>query len=346
VSVAALVAAAGADAADPKFKSPEDALRQGIGAFHGGYYEIALPALEAAAASNLFLGQYYLARLYADNSGAHTDHAKAYVLFQQISNEHTDADPDDDSRAPYVARSLTALARYVRQGLPEIGLAPNPERAAEYLRFSATFFNDEEAQFELAKVLLYGETGETDVSGGMHWLSTLSQKGHAGGQAFLALELWRGKLVQRDPVRALALIAIAIENAPPADRLWIGDIYQDIFCGSGASTRKQVTGMVADWRDRYGRKPDTRDRSGLGQLAADPVRLCRNGEPVAVFEAPHGKEIAAPSLAPVPQGLGAAPGFLQGGAAGTLRGLAMPGPDGLATGAAPREAPVSSPQER
>lgn len=333
-----------ASAAEPKFKSPEDALRQGIGAFVGGYYEIAHPALEAAAAANMFLGQYYLARLYADNSGSHTDHAKAYMLYQRISDEHIDADPDDDSRAPFVAKSLTALAGYVRSGLAELGLKPNPDRAAEYLRYSATFFNDEDAQFELAKIYLYGGPGEIDIPQAKHWLSRLSQKGHAGGQAILALEQWRGKVLPHDPVRALSLIAIALENAPPADRVWIEDIYQNIYCGTGASTRKQATGLVADWRDRYGRKPVVRDRSGLGVLSADAVRTCENGETVVPVDGGRVEAATGPVGGAIggklPPPLSDPQPFLKGGAAGA----GGPGASGLRDVSTPT--PADNPQER
>ncbi|MEI9901346.1 MAG: hypothetical protein WDN31_15730 [Hyphomicrobium sp.] len=44
--------------------------------------------------------------------------------------------------------------------------------------------------------------------------------------------------------------------------------------------RKQATGIVADWRTRYGRKPDTRDDIGLGSLTVQAPRTCGNGEPV------------------------------------------------------------------
>jgi exopolysaccharide production negative regulator len=108
----------------------------------------------------------------------------------------------------------------------------------------------------------------------------LSQKGHPGAQAFLADLLWRGKYMKADPVRALALISVAVANAPPYERVWIEDIYQNIYCGTGQGIRKQATGLVADWRTRYGRKPDTSDRSGLGPLDAQAIRTCRNGESV------------------------------------------------------------------
>ena len=86
--------------------------------------------------------------------------------------------------------------------------------------------------------------------------------------------------MKADPVRALALISVAVANAPPYERVWIEDIYQNIYCGAAQGIRKQATGLVADWRTRYGRKPDLRDRTGLGILNTQAVRTCENGEPV------------------------------------------------------------------
>ena len=219
VAAGLLLAAAHADAAGIKFRSADDALDQGLSAYNGGYYELAIPALEFAAASNHFLAQYYLALIFADNATAHTDHAKAYILFQRIANEHAEADPEDDQRAKYVAKALTVLAGYLQRGLPEIGLKADAHRAAEYLNHAAVFFNHPDAQFELAKLHLASDENASDIAQAKHWLSRLSQSGHAGAQAFLADLLWRGKFMERDGVRALALIAVAVENAPPADRV-------------------------------------------------------------------------------------------------------------------------------
>ncbi len=317
--------AAIAVAGSTPFRSAQEALKQGISAYNGGYYEIAIPALEFAAAQDEFMAEYYLARIYADNSGSHTDHAKAYMLFQRIADEHIDADPDEDPRAPYVGKSLTALAGYVRVGLPEIGLRPDPERAVFYLNNASTTFNDADAQFELAKLQLKGEGLETNVPLGKHWLSVLSQDGHAGAQAFLADLLWRGKYMDPDQARALALISIAVENAPPHERLWIEDIYQNIFCGAAEGTRKQATGIVAQWGNRYGRNPDKRDQTDiLGQLAGAPERTCQNGERVGPIPvngesgAPDQRgekpttEATSPRLPPLP----GAPAFSYGSASG------------------------------
>lgn len=320
---ALLLAASPVVAGTVTFKSAKEALKQGISAYSGGYYEMAIPALKYASESKEFMADYYLARIYADNSGPNTNHAAAYDLFRHIADEYADVDPDDDPRAPFVGKSLTALAGYMLRGLPEIGLKPNPEVAADYLYNASATFNDDDAQFELAKLQLKGEGVEKDLDKAKHWLATLSRKGHAGAQAFLADLLWRGLYMDADKGRALALISVAAANAPPQDRLWIDDIHQNIFCGAGEGIRTQATGIVAEWGNRYSvtRKPEVADRSGLGLLTAQPTRTCKNGEPVGAIEARP-----APGATVDPMSARPGPGFMRGGASGAgLRGIGAPG---------------------
>lgn len=316
-----------AQAAGVQFTSPHEALNQGISAFNGGYYELAIPALQNAAENNLFLGQFYLARLYADNRSPHTDHAKAYMLFQKIASDYPDADPDDPTRAPYVAYALTALAAYLRDGVSEISVKPNPKLAGEYLHHAALFFNDEDAQFELAKLQLKGEGVPSDTARGKHWLAILSQKGHAGAQAFLADLYARGMYVPKDPIRALALISVALKNAPAEDRVWIEDTYQSIYCGASTGVRQQVTGMVAEWDQRYGRKPHrNKEIAALDGLDVGPIRTCQNGEAVPLNVPEQKKSEVADGSPPAfatrkvePFVQRAPPAFMQGGATGSIR---------------------------
>jgi uncharacterized protein len=292
---AALVSSSAQAGGMVRFISPEAAFEQGMGAVKAGQLELAIPALEHAASRGILMAQYYLARIYADNANPHTDHAKAYMLYQHISDEYADIDPDADQRAPFVAKSLTALAGYVKAGVAEIGLQPNAERAAEYLHHAATFFNDPDAQFELAKIYLRGEGVPEDAKRAMHWLSVLTRKGHAGAQAFLADLYWRGKHVTQDQLRALALITVAVEHAPSHERIWIEDIHQNIFCGASEGTRQQAEVIVADWRRKYGRPKETSDVSGLGELQPRAMRTCNNGEPVLTVARESGRGTAAPN---------------------------------------------------
>lgn len=313
-------------AGEDMFASMSDALKQGIGAYQGGYYEQAIPALDWAAAKGEFMGLYYLARIYSDNTGAYTNHAKAYGLYQRIVDEYADLDPDEDDRAPLVGQSLTALAGYVRRGLPEISLKSNLDRAIEYLHNASVIFDDEDAQFELAKLQLTGEGVEENVTKAKHWLAVLTKRGHAGAQAFLADLLWRGKYTEADQPRALALIAVAVANAPANERLWIEDIYQNIYCGSGEGLRTQASGIVAGWGNRYGRKLPERERADPDGLSAAPVRTCQNGEAVAPINAApeDGAAADAPVVAAPAQPPAASRPFVYGASGAGLRDVAAP----------------------
>lgn len=303
------------------FRSPDDAMKQGISAFNGGYYELALPAFEALEPSKPQIARFYMARIYGDNEGAYTDHGKAFRLYKELADELQDVDPDDDNLAPIAAKSLTAVSMYLRDGIPSAGIEPDVDMANRDLQRAALTFNDEDAQFELAKVYLRGEGPDMTVAGyddpaskienGRHWLSRLSQAGHPGAQAFLADLMWRGKFVQKNQPAALNLIDVAVANAPPSERVWIEDIYQNIFCNAGEGVRQQATGRVAEWHNRYGRRPEMQEnRDGLGDLSVEPVRTCANGElvrPMSVIAAdakkpaPQPQMISTPAAPPQPQ---------------------------------------------
>jgi hypothetical protein len=268
---------------------------------------VAIPALEEAAARgkglNQFFAVFYLARVYSDNTGGYADHAKAYMLFQKLADENADADPDDGQRAPFVAKSLTALAGYLRRGVKEIGVRPDPERAVDYLRHAATFFNDKDAQFELAKVYLSGGASPEDVKRGMHYLSVLTEEGHPGAQALLADLLWRGRYVKKDEQRALALITVSVENAPAHERLWIEDIYQNIFCGTSQGTRSQADGFVTRWRKAFAPRHPA-DQMGLGLYDLQPQRKCENGEVLDIRRpGEQSAAVSAPAAAHPPEAL-------------------------------------------
>jgi hypothetical protein len=264
-----------------KFTSPEAAFEQGINAYRGGLYTIAQQALQYAADRGSLLGRYFLARLYADAAGPFTNHPKSYELYSGIVEQLASRiDVDDDPRARYVGKSLTALAQYVLRGIPEIGLRPNAERAASYFQEAATFFRDQDAQFELAKLYITGEGVEVNHRQATSRLSTLSQAGHAGAQAFLADLYWRAKAgLPHDERRALALITLAVENAPAHERIWIEDIYQSIFCGMSAGVRQQSEGMIASYRHRYAPQPGSEPQDALG-LTTRALRTCSDGTPL------------------------------------------------------------------
>ncbi len=291
-----------AQARDVTYKSTREAFEQGLGAYRAGYYDIAIPALEYVIAKDdpkqRFFAEFYLGRMLADNASAQTDHAKAYMFFQKIADENADIDPDDLKKAPFVAKALTAVALYVRAGLAEIALKPDEQLAVEYLRHAATFFNEPDAQFELAKMLI---PNDADRPAGLHYLQKLSKESHAGAQAVFADLMARGKYVKQDHAQALGLIKMATENATPSDRIWIEDIYQNIFCSSPKDAREKSKGLVANWRKVFSaprasiEQPMGPGRRGDGA----PTRVCSNGERLDLPQQHTGAPPSAATVAPL-----------------------------------------------
>jgi hypothetical protein len=104
--------------------------------------------------------------------------------------------------------------------------------------------------------------------------------------------------VKKDERRALALIRMAVENAPKHERIWIEDIYQNIYCGTSQGTRQQADGIVARWRKLFSHPSPAGDRMGLG-AELQPQRACSNGEVVDIGrDVPAVKEPAPAGVMP------------------------------------------------
>lgn len=274
--------AAPALAAGKPDSSPQAVFESALQSLRAGRYLAAIQGLESVASgesTDAFLAQFYLARIYADTSHSFADPGKAYLLFRRIADAYADIDPEEDKRSPFVAKAFVALSIYLRRGVPEVGLPADAERATQYVHHAATFFADEDAQFELAKAFLTGDGIEKDERRALHWFAVLSQRGHSGAQAFLADLHWHGRYLPKNAERAMVLATLAAESAPASERIWIESIYQQIFCGLSDGQRGQIGRVVEDWRQRYGRAPD-QDKT-IGAWPA-PVRVCDDGRTVVL----------------------------------------------------------------
>jgi hypothetical protein len=321
VIAAALIAWAGAahaqqaTAPSAQHAAAQVALERGLGAFRTGKHDTAIAELSAAAAagdsSARFIAEFYLARIYAADVGPATDHTKAFVLYRKLADENLAVDPLTSQRAPFVAKALIALAGYVRAGVKAIDLPPNPRRAADYLHHAAVFFGDRDAQLELARISLRADSSKDDVRRGLHYLAVLAEESHGPAQAVLAELFWHGRLVAKDPRRALALATIAVENAPQHERIWVEEGYAAIFCAASQITRVEAGVLVARWRQTFLRPDGPVARTGSFELL--PARQCASGEQVAV-SAPGASRVGVPAdvtvgalkTAPTPAGFKAA----------------------------------------
>jgi exopolysaccharide production negative regulator len=304
------------------YPSAQAAIERGLSAYQAGSRDAAIAALSEAAArgdaSVRFAAEFYLARIYAENIAAGAEQTKAFVLFRKLADENLEIDPETSKRAPFVAKALIALAGYVRAGLTDIDLAPNPSRANDYLHHAAVFFGDRDAQLELARIYLSGVASGDDVRRGLHYLAALTEEGHAPAQALLADVLWRGRHVKKDERRALALVTMAAESAPSHERVWIDDTYATIFCATPEPTREEAGRLVARWRRMFAQpsaSPDAATQGGTGARALVPERQCANGEQVALGPGARAAPVGSPA---------------QPASAGVLRpGVPAPGSSGF-----------------
>lgn len=308
------------EANEPRNVSTESAFDQGIGALKGGDYDKAIAALnnvvDKGPEKDRFFARFYLARIHSDASGTHTDHARAYQLFEQVIVTGGDVDPDDGHRAPFISKSLIALAGYLRSGLPQIDLRADPDRANDFLQDAASVYNDKDAQFELARMQLGPEASPEENKLGKHYVWVLANDGHPGAQAYLADLYWRGRFVKQDGIRALALVKLSIANAPSHDRLWIEDIYQNIFCGSTPSVRKQAEATASVWRSIFPRPPVSTEEVAAAARMPSTERFCKGGELVDLGPAVKSEGFGNPLSAPASSYVPSAPPAMQGNMTG------------------------------
>ncbi|MEL7303101.1 MAG: hypothetical protein AAGJ53_05355, partial [Pseudomonadota bacterium] len=219
---------------DIQFTSPQAAYEQGIAALKSGNYEIAVPAFRAAMAEDSMLPRYFLAQIFADNRQAYADDVAAYRLFEDIVVRYKSRIPPRSKLLSEIyAAALTATAKYKYHGLAAAGLTADPAKAIRMLRHAADFYNNLDAQFELARLQLVGAPGlAKDPRNALYRLSTLAGRKHPGAQARLAEQFYTGRYIDQDKRLALVWISFAQKNAPEHERLWIDDLYQQIYCGS------------------------------------------------------------------------------------------------------------------
>ncbi|MFM1817006.1 MAG: hypothetical protein RLZ98_3701 [Pseudomonadota bacterium] len=271
------------------YSSPKEAYEMGRRAFHRQSWDEAMRAFSFAAKGGVGLADFYRARMFADAATPFYSKPKAYFLYVDLTKELINIDPDVDARVKFAGQTLTALARFLRDGVEEIDLPPDPRRAYDFLNHAWTFFQDKDAEFEIARMRLYGEGLEQSPALALHSLSRLARSGHAGALATLADLYWRGSQgiwrgkpqVKADPVLAYMFSRLAVEGAPYSDRIWIEDTYQRIYCGASDAVRSRGGARVAGWRKRYGEvgQPTDLGQSFVG-LIQRPVRTCSDGAPV------------------------------------------------------------------
>ena len=333
----ALSSGGGIAAAD---RSPELAYRASVAAMKAHDFAGAIPDLRFAADNGVFLAQYYLARLYAVDGQPFTDHPAAFRRLRALVAANRSIDAYIDKRAPFVGDAERLLAIYYRLGLPEAGIAADAAMSKAHMEHAALRLGNTEAQFQLALIDLH--TPDL-VPRALDALDNLAEtKHHAAAAAQIALVYNEGRLHDHTPVEALAYAMFAVKLAGGDDRIWIGDIYQSLYCQASPDDRIKA-GQFTDELERSAFDVTDGDHQGaeIGRDSPRPQgvlnlgeagtqRACGNGEAVpepASLLPPldrPAQEAAAPVAQPLVRGFNSLVGFIAPPMGAGLKDLETP----------------------
>jgi len=250
-------------------RSPEDAYKASTNAMMARNFAGAIPDLEYAAQRGIFLAQYYLARIYAVDGQPYTNHRAAFELLSAMVRANASVDPYLSKRAPFIADAERMLAVYYRKGIP--GAVPaDPDMARAHLEHAGLRLGDTGAQYQLALMDLQDPELQPRALDALDMLARTKHSGPAAAQiAAFYMQTYSGGAV---PSIALGYADLAVKLASDADRGWIGDIYQKLYCLASRDMRadasafaKQLERSAFDTTDGDGQPPEL-GRSNHGQI--------------------------------------------------------------------------------
>lgn len=225
--------------------SPAEAFEYGFDAYRQGDKVTALEALGFAAEKGHPIAQWKLGRMYAEGDGITRDDYKAFEYFSEIANAHADDNPSEPG-ARYVSDAFVALGNYYKNGIPDTEITPNLDRARQIFTYAASYFGDDKAQLNLARMYYEGLGGERDPLQAARWAKLAADKGNVGAQALLGHLLFEGDGVKREPVVGLMFLSVARERADSSQR-WIFAMQEQALSVASESERRTAMALAEDW---------------------------------------------------------------------------------------------------
>ena len=186
----------------------------------------ALKALEAAANDGQPIALWRLGTMYESGDGVKKDDGRAFAYFSRIADENANT-PPRSLEADIVAQSFVKVGEYYREGLPDAGIPKDSARSVALLMHAATYFADAQAQYEIGRIYLNGDSLGKSRLQAARWLSLAARKGHVGAQARLGDLLFNGddKSLPAQPVEGLMWLTIAHDRAAGSDDAgWVDEL--------------------------------------------------------------------------------------------------------------------------
>jgi hypothetical protein len=268
----------GAAAGDAvKYKSVDLAFEQGLGAYKSGYYEMAIPRSSRTIAEgsefDRFFAEFYLARIYS-GAGVLTDHARPIGFTRRSPTK---------MRMPIRRRASRAVRcqgahrarRYCSADFPILVSEPIPS-APSTICTTRRPSSATRMHIRAGQDLLNG-TGVPTMPNAACTICR-SDRGGPSGRASLSRRpplAWVH--VKKDERRALALITMAVENAPAHDA---SGLRTSTKTSSAPPPEDAQTGRRhrRDLAQNVAPNPEAPPQMALGAGDLQPRRACGNGE--------------------------------------------------------------------
>ncbi|MFK5977322.1 MAG: tetratricopeptide repeat protein [Rhizobiaceae bacterium] len=208
-----------------------------------GRKEDALGVLKYAAENGNLAAQWKLGRMYQTGDGVPQDPLAAFDFFKKLAERSRDLRPNS-ADWQFSANAFVALGRYYQEGIPGSELTPDWKQARVMYTTAAMVFGHPEAQFELGRMELERAGNAYSQRRALRMLRAAHRKGHVGAKALLGHVLFQGEYIRRDPVRGLAMLSQARENAEPRHLGWIAALQEEDFSLASEDERRRAVELL------------------------------------------------------------------------------------------------------
>jgi uncharacterized protein len=225
------------------FASGQQALEMGLDDLKAGDMEASVAALTYAATNGQPLARWKLGEMYANGDGVPRDDVKAYNYFDQLVEDYNEDEPDSRDLSAF-SSAFVAVGVYCLNGIPNSAVRADPRRAHELFQYAATTFGDPNAQYNLARMYMFGagSLAKDDIAA-IRWLALAAKQGHHPSQALLGHMLFIGEGLLDQRARGLTWLELAKDGARNPKDQWISDLYQRDFQVASENDRRMATTM-------------------------------------------------------------------------------------------------------
>ena len=215
-----------------------------------------MSSLENAAAAGQPMALWRLGTMYENGEGVAKDDVKAFGYFSQIANDHADAAPRSVD-ADIVAQSFVKMGDYYQKGLPDAGVAVDPERAEQLILHAATYFGNADAQYRVGELYL-DQSSDPNPLQGARWLSLAAHKGHIAAQAKLGDLLFNGSGLKAQPTEGLMWLSIAHDRSVGTpDENWVNELLTRDMLVATPDERAAAIKLASEVEPQFGPTDDS-----------------------------------------------------------------------------------------